>query len=192
MRVMDGWSRPFALLLAVGLLLPAAAQESAIKYRLSYRKHPDQQWIFYADLRDKEKAERIADELRKIGYQPRLETVSATNPAPSKPPPPAPPPPPAGFSNPKPEPTVFDYSGRQYFQPPKVVGSTERPGYRSSVFSVGNGPISGWGWGWGGWGWGMANNPLRDPQLNTTGPAEPVFRTGIDIQGQVYHPTGAP
>lgn len=169
-------SRFFAVAFLAAAAGAGLAQDAAFKYRVSYRKMPGLPWTFYADVRDHAKAERIAEELKNIGFEPQVEGVSAGQPSPPKPQ--MAPPPPALPPAPPPERTTMSYNGGNFYPTPHVITGANRPGYQSSVFALGNGPITsygmGVGWGWGGY---YLNNPMSRPQLNEPyGPARPMYQ----------------
>lgn len=172
----------------------ALAQDSPIKYRISYRKSESAPWVFYADVRDEKKAEKIKGELHHIGYQGQVEPVSATSIAPPKA---EEAPHPVHVAKPlAATPDAFSFRSRQYFPTPHVV--PQQTGVMSggfySAFSnaglpawgLGVGGVGlGWGggWGWGGWG----SHPILNPQEHAS---RPIFNQGLSGFGvhPTYHP----
>lgn len=181
------WGGGILLFFAVGF----AADDGGLSYRVSFRKQSTQPWTFYADVPSLEHAERIGKKLNSIGYKAQISPITAGEPPAVSPPPApsAPAPLPDWFTNPKAQPTVK--AGNTYFTPGKVVADSDRPGYRSSVFAVGNSSITSrwnpWIYAGGGIGVNLPINPMAGPHLNSITPG--ISATPKRAPG---HPTPAP
>lgn len=183
------------IMLLVGVLFgtPGGACQGAeegpdVKYRLSYRKSENRPWVFYADIRDRAKVDRIAGKLKEIGYESRIETLSSSVPTPEKPDSPLAPPPPPPV-NLAPQPSVIGQGSASHF--PSYYGPRRQPPtYRTPFYA----PFVYWGWG--GWGLSLGAHPMINhvygQNYGNYQRNAPVHVGGGAREGGFAHPTAFP
>lgn len=169
-----------ALLVGTLLVMMEAPVEEApsVKYRISYRRTEDAPWVFYADVHDEAKSQRLEKRLNQIGFQAQVLVVSSSKPAPPRAPS-ATPAPAKSQARLPPQPSVRanqKSSSRDFFPSARNLPQQEMAplnGFFSAFDNAGLGGGLGWGWG------------ARQPRLN------PAPRTGAG-SGRSGHPTAHP